>query len=270
MVILDPDIQCIVNELLGRPARWRGLARQGTTNHIYVSEGLSDTCVLRVNTSASVLGVNRGREEQVLAAIQGYAWAPVVIAITKEWLLSPLYDEASTHDPMSIVAIVAELQRLPEPEDSSSLIIDYHGLWRSYQEKIEQAPLSQQKRWLPLLHKTQALFNQLPPLDYVWTHHDLHPGNIVASHQTANLQAVLLDWEYAGIGSAWVDACGLHQHWGISAGILCKELPAFRGLSASMVKEGVDATQHWLVALEAMWQAVNGLDKADTISISRY
>ena len=237
----------------------------GTTNILYISEAFSSEnspdyqYVLRVNTTRPVLGISRAREQLVLAAISSYPWAPLVVGVSDQWLLSPFYCDVkdSEADLSAIVSVVADLQSMPIKHVNQQLYIDYEALWDSYRRVIvKEANDDKQQRWHLLLDTVKKAFDQLPVVANVWTHHDLHPGNVV----TNGKHKILLDWEYAGIGSPWVDAYGLNQYWHVPREVLHQTLAVFAVLTPDEMETGLGLTNQWLTALDTLWREVNNIE----------
>ena len=252
MLNLSSTIKTELTSLLAEEITWRECQHTGTSNHLYSgdSDRLSHELILRVNEVTHRIGVNRQRELSLLRHLQGLNGVPKLLGASEYWLLMPRYCEYETLSSQALLEIVAQLQATQSPDDHKQLWrIQYESLWQQYADICPSLPNS--KPLLSLLSQVQDGFNRLPELPRVLVHHDLHPGNVMQE----NGQLVLIDWEYAGVGCAWVDLVALHRYWGVGAAQL-QQLPLLTHVSIDDIEEGLLATQHWLLLLEELWAGV--------------
>jgi thiamine kinase len=63
---------------------------------------------------------------------------------------------------------------------------------------------------------------------------------------------VIIDWEYAGVGNPWLDACMLYSACQVSADKI-SVLPAFASLSNEAFSQGLDQAVQVGQLLEQLW-----------------
>ncbi len=192
----------------------------GLTNQSYLVNADGRRLVLRVNAQYSAaLGIDRHREQTILAAIAGQDFAPLVVyCAPHEQLLVTEYIEGehwSAHELAQSTekrtALMALLERIHQSPITAS-IFDYATHVRQYWQQLcaGQAPVPMQ---------TCQLYRELEPLldgfqtdirQTVLCHHDLSPANII---EDATGRLLVLDWEFAGCGEPLMDFTTLAQAW---------------------------------------------------------
>lgn len=252
MLNLSSTIKTELTSLLAEEVTWRAFQHTGTSNHLYSGDSsrFSYELILRVNEVTRRIGVNRQRELSILRHLQGLNGVPKLLGASESWLLMPRYTASEIPSTQALLDIVAQLQTTQSPDDQKPLWhIQYESLWQQYADICPSLPNS--KQLLSLLSQVQDSFHKLPRLPSVLVHHDLHPGNVLQE----NGRVVLIDWEYAGIGCAWVDLVALRRYWSVDT-VELQHLPLLTHLSIDDIEEGLLATQNWLLLLEELWAGV--------------
>lgn len=267
-------------ELSAVSPQWQSLAG-GSSNQLYRSEatvrGTPAAVVLRVNaTPEQVPGVDRAREAEVLAQLQGQPWAPWVLhcALSADeqtddkeghgWLLTHWHGDSLT-DPLTAaqraqlrtaVAAWQALELDAQTVPANSLHMDYTALLAGYAAQLVGLPM--ERALQQMVERASRELARLPGVPAVLTHHDLHPGNLCVHQDTL----VVLDWEYAALGNAWFDAAALVQRCGMKAEDIAV-LPAFVGLEDTALAEGLMRARWLGDALECLWYWARGLSGTD-------
>ena len=188
-----------------RIQRWAG----GACNRVFRLADAERSLALRLNQAdTDRLGVDRRRETDILNAVQGRPWAPEVVAIDNDGLLTAWVDGQP-------------------PASGEKTDLDW--LAQALTEVHAESPgvgtlnMADQIRHLmeqgPPLESTiaQALLRQCDdyrlPGSLTLCHHDWHPGNIVVT----NRGWVLLDWEFAALGDPVMDVAAACQGFELDA-----------------------------------------------------
>lgn len=161
------------------------------------------------------LGASTQREVEVLSYLSSLAQVPKVIAETPTYLLLSWMDgENINRWDNKHLAQLAQLLSQPLFCMTSSNIevkfspLDYRA---SIQKLLSILPEEQQRVYFTAL-------KQLPSIEFQYTqlvHNDLHKGNILLNSAE---QLQVIDWEYAGIGDAYVEIAQLmvNEKWSLS------------------------------------------------------
>ncbi len=256
-------------ELASVSPQWQPMAG-GSSNRLYSS--VADSLVLRVNAAPEqVPGVNRRREADVLAQLQGQPWAPWVLHCAVQpsaeddhgWLLTrwhgeSLADTLSTAQRAQLLDAVAAWQALDMDVagQETSLEMDYNALLADYGAQLAGLPMERALQQLVVRAARELAL--LPEIPQVLTHHDLHPGNLCLSEGVL----VVVDWEYAALGCAWFDAVSLIQRCGMKAEDIAA-LPAFATIDATQLADGLMRARWLCEALECLWYWARGLGGTD-------
>ncbi|NEX46336.1 phosphotransferase [Pseudotabrizicola algicola] len=111
-------------------------------------------------------------------------------------------------------------------------------------------------RWLALSARLEAV---QVPMPIVFGHHDLLPANILDDGQ----RLWLIDYEYAGFGTAMFDLAGVASNAGMTAGERQALLRAYLGHAPDAAfLRAFDAMQCASLLREALWAAVSDLHLA--------
>ncbi|WP_028469439.1 phosphotransferase [Neptunomonas japonica] len=248
-----------INIQLSEDVQWQPLLHAGTTNQLYTGVYQEQVVVLRLDTTKPVLGVCRHREEKVLSLLGTKAWAPKILQqkIPDEtqpgWLLMKRYtalDDAPIADlHAQILACVSDWQQIRNIPP-----YDYQALWDAYQQKIDDLNNSSQAQ--VLLNSVTALMlelNTTADLESCLVHHDLHKGNLLNNEG----QLVVIDWEYAGMGSPWLDAASLVAEFTIPH-LAVATLPAFKGVDSEAFECAINIALRTNRQLNRLWYELGG------------
>ena len=220
------------------------LHTSATRHRMYLLEENGERFVVRAEPNKETLpGVDPLRERRILSAVATFQWAPkLLINEPQQGMLIMHYagecsETLSSAQKTVLSKALIEMQALTKlPE------LDYAQIFKQYREALGDSGHCQ------LIDETEQRLISLPRLPRVLVHHDLHPGNICWQ----NGGPTIIDWEYAGVGVAWLDYAVLIRDLGFTA----KELMQF-----PLLKQ-FDETQliHWLAQsiqvvdqLELLW-----------------
>ncbi|ANG62996.1 hypothetical protein A8C75_11215 [Marinobacterium aestuarii] len=256
-------------ELASVSPQWQPMAG-GSSNRLYSS--VADSLVLRVNAAPEqVPGVDRRREADVLAQLQGQPWAPWVLHCAVQpsaaddhgWLLTRWHGESPVSEltraqRAQLRDAVAAWQALELDVEGQekSMAMDYDALLAGYGAQLVGLPMERALQQLVVRAARELAL--LPEIPRVLTHHDLHPGNLCLNEDTL----VVVDWEYAALGCAWFDAAALIQRCGMKAEDIAA-LPAFATIDATQLADGLMRARWLCEALECLWYWARGLAGTD-------
>jgi len=192
----------------------------GLTNTSYLLGMPDQRLVLRINTSDSVhLGIDRQREQRVLARLGGCGLAPRVQFCDPDLgILVTEYVEGRRWQPGENNR-VSQWRRLIELMSRVHAIagsvpgLDYAVQARGYCARLHQLG----RMSVSIFEAYERIAGDLDRFQRsiaapVLCHHDPSPLNIIES---VDGRLLLLDWEYAGAGAAIVDLVALARAWAI-------------------------------------------------------
>jgi thiamine kinase len=243
-----------INIQLSENVQWHPLSHTGTTNQLYTGNCQEQAVVLRIDTEQRVLGVCRQREEKVLNFIRTKSWAPLVLQqqVSDEthqgWLLMKRYmaleDMLGDSLHAQILACVSDWQQITNLPP-----FDYSALWKAYQNKIDDMGYAPQAQ--VLLNSIRTLMVDLSDIAGVESclvHHDLHFENLLSNEG----QLVVIDWEYAGLGTPWLDGAALVLEFSMSHHAVAA-LPAFKHLDSETFERGINIAKTISQQLNQLW-----------------
>lgn len=191
----------------------------GLTNELFLLKAAGLRLALRVNhEDGDLLGVDRYREQQILEQIQGKPFAPVVFhcdasrrVLVTEYIEGYQWRPDELCDPLKADSLVDLISQIHSVKQGIP-VFDYGAHLRSYWQQLLESnqpfPMSALKLYKTIEAGLPAF--QAAIKEPVLCHHDLIPANIIERDEG---QLVVLDWEYAGGGSALVDAMGVARYW---------------------------------------------------------
>lgn len=250
-------------EITGDDVVWRACPSLTNTNRLYRTELNGKAMCLRVNAGPNdAFGVSRMAEQQVLALIEGYEWAPDVMAcnVDEGWCLTVYHGEAvaalhSNYGQKSLPAAAINQQLFKALGDMARIItgprFDYEQLIERYHQRLSlltapSSPCRVQAQLDELSNLLPTFANTRPGL----VHHDLHPGNLCWMEHQQRL--VIIDWEYAGIGIPWLDYAQL-----LSAGLLTAsqvdQLVSAQAEPVATVSSNLQRAERINELLEVLW-----------------
>lgn len=131
------------------------------------------------------------------------------------------------------------LKKHTQNNEHSTLKINYQQLWNTIY--LPQALARNDQQSIDWIKAINQHFETLPLIPASLVHHDLHIGNLaldIKSSIQEQDELILLDWEYGGIGNAWLDAAALVNFFNIASEII-STLPVFRQLPNSVFQKGI-------------------------------
>jgi thiamine kinase len=243
---------------------WQSIA-QGSSNRIYKGTKAGQHFILRLNADTDfAFGVDRSREARVLELIKEQSWAPKIVEnnLNHDWCLMRYHGEApqfNESNKTALLAIVKQLQAFSAPVDPfmiSSAYFDHSKLFASYIQFFDQRTNARiiDDQPIKLCELLIKHLQCLPETSQVLMHQDLHPGNICleVDDQGGEGQLKLIDWEYSGWGTPWLDVAALNSYFGISA-IQLSKLPSFAHLSKSNFKQGLEKALLFNSGIACVW-----------------
>lgn len=172
-------------------------ALTGTGNETYlVTDDQGSQYVLRLDGATEHLGVDRGKESEVLELIDGLGLAPTCLLQDDGFKVFEYLDARGTLQPAAVAAQLSRLHQLPLSQ------------WRTNQPYWQ--PTDTIEHYLKLLPEAKPIFTDtlkdLKRLDWRTQHYglchiDLNPTNIIATDDGVRF----IDWEYARLGPVVYD-----------------------------------------------------------------
>lgn len=248
---------------LGRAAGPAAPLSGGITNRNFrVRFGARD-CVLRLTGSRTeLLGIDRESERRATAGAATLGIGPALVAAGEGYLVTEYLDAAPVDsarlraDPGSVARGLRAFHdcglRLPTRFWVPDLLADYAAI------VIEQGG------WLPDRYgAARALADRigaaLPLVDPVPCHDDLLGGNLLARREAPTV-AILVDWEYAGMGHRMFDLGNLAVNNDFDAAAEERLLEAYFGESPTPRRRAALALMRILSdAREAAWGVLQGV-----------
>lgn len=207
---------------LGEPPTIIRRLSGGLTNELYLLKGAGLRLVMRVNTNQVLAGIDRFREQKILENIQGRPFAPVVFycnparqILVTQYIEGYHWRAGDMSEPEKLERLVSLIQHIQEHGKGIPLF-DYQGCLQDYWQQL----LESNKPFPMAAHRLyKGIEERLPAFQQnmeegagvaVLCHHDLTPTNVI---ETDAGQLIVLDWEYAGAGSALIEALWLTRFW---------------------------------------------------------
>jgi len=191
------------------------LDTSATRHRMYLLEENGERFVVRAEPNKETLpGVDPLRERQILSAVATFQWGPRLLINEPQQGMLIMHHAGECSETLSSAQKTVLSKALIEMQTLTKLPeLDYEQLFVQYRKELGDSGHCQ------LVDETEQLLRALPYLPRVLVHHDLHPGNICWQ----NGDATIIDWEYAGVGIAWLDYAVLIRDLGFTA----KELMQF-------------------------------------------
>ncbi|GGX39431.1 phosphotransferase [Saccharospirillum salsuginis] len=188
-----------------RIQRWAG----GACNRVFRLTDAERTLALRLNRAdTDRLGVVRRRETDILKTVQGRPWAPEVVAIDDDGLLTAWVEGQSpaSGDKTDLDWLVQALTEVHAETPDVGVL----NMAEQIRHLMEQGP-PLESAIAQALHRHCDAYRL--PASLTLCHHDWHPGNIV----TTRRGWVLLDWEFAALGDPVMDVAAACQGFELDA-----------------------------------------------------
>lgn len=257
--LLGLKVRLILNDCRLAAIDWQPIAL-GSSNTLYRGDAVGQSLILRLNADTHfAFGVDRVRESNVLALIKQQLWAPTIIEnnLENNWCL--MADHGSnivlnSQTQLDILQWIGQLQifsQSVELSDQAALYFDHRALFRRYIAVFNQSQNNQ--RALHLCDLLIAALQTLPVAGEVLMHQDLHLGNVCCDRvQGTATQIKLIDWEYSGWGTPWLDAAALNSHFCISAAQI-QQLPSFLYMPQRSFNTGLHKALQFNSGLACVW-----------------
>lgn len=248
---------------------WRGSPRAeplpgGLSNEIWKVEDDAGAHVVRIGPDYSFHHVDRARELMTNRAAHAAGFAPAV-----EWagegVMVTAFVGARTWDAASMRAEPGRLGRLlrdfhdrmpREVSGAPYLFWPFHVV-RDYARTLRSGGSPRLADLPRLLGLNDALERTQPPMRLVFGHNDLLPANLLDDGR----RLWLIDYEYAGFGTAMFDLAGAASNAGMEDAD--EFLAAYLGHAPDAdFRRAFDAMQCASLLREAMWAMVSALHLA--------
>lgn len=219
------------------------LDTSATRHRMYLLEEKGERFVVRAEPDKETLpGVDPFRERNILDAIAHFQWSPKLIINEPQQGVLIMRHAGECSELLSSDQKTVLLKTITEIQSLNELpMLDYAALFQQYRGELRDSGHQQ------LVDETEQQLLSLPNLPSVLVHHDLHPGNICWQ----NGDATIIDWEYAGVGIAWLDYAVLIRDLGFTASELM-QLPLLSAFDEQ-------ALTHWLA------QSIQVVDQLDML-----
>ena len=215
-----------------------------TRHRMYLLEEKGQQYIVRAEPALEALpGVDSLRERVILDAISSFDWAPnLMINEPQQGVLimhhaGKCLEELSSIQRSNLTQALIEMQSVKDlPE------LDYAKLFQQYRDEMRDSG------HLQLIDETEQQLNSLPELPKVLVHHDLHPGNVCWQNESPTI----IDWEYAGVGIAWLDYAVLVRDLGFTALDLV-QFPLLRHFSEQELTHELARSIQVVDQIEMLW-----------------
>ncbi len=248
---------------------WQGtptgiLVPGGLSNEIWKVQDAGRTVIVRLGRDYPFHHVDRAREAMTARAAHRAGFGPEVLhtepgVMVTQFLTARTWAEADLRaDPERVARLLADFHTTMPSEISGAaflfwpfhVIRDYAGTLRGTRH---EAPLP---GWLVLSARMEAA---QVPLPLVFGHHDLLPANFLDDGQ----RLWLIDYEYAGFGTALFDLAGVATNSGMDAAATDALVAAYFGRTPDPeLIRAFDAMQVTSLLRETLWALVSDLHLA--------
>lgn len=263
MPALDLEIVAELEAALGPAAGPPEPLDGGITNRNFRIRFGERDCVLRLpGASTGLLGIDREAERLAAAQAARVNIAPAVLAAGEGYLVT----EFVVGEPID----PHQLRRAPESAACALRAFHDSGLalptrfWvpellADYERIVHQRGGSLPASYAPTRELATRIAEVLPLTDPVPCHNDLLGANLLA-RRTDPDTAILVDWEYAGLGHRMFDLGNLAVNNEFDAGAEDRLLEAYYGEPLSAARRAALALMRIMSdAREAAWGVVQGV-----------
>lgn len=202
------------------------------------------------SVSTQSFSINRSNEFEVLNILEGFALSPSVQALLPQGLLVEWVDGLTLMGQHSeqlstlVVKCLVSLHQYPLPQTHSLPIFDYQSCIQNYWQSLpSQQQTARYQQWFEAFYQQyDELRNRTESiLAPCLCHFDLGSYNII---QKANLDLVMIDWEYAAISSPVVD---------LATTILAEQLNVKESVECYLELRGLDIDKAQFIAIVEEW-----------------
>jgi len=245
---------------------WRGTVAAtpmagGLSNEIWHVTDAAGAHVVRFGADYPFHHVDRAREAMTAHAAHAAGFAPAV-HYTAPGVMVTAFVTSRTWDAGDVCANPARLAALlrrfhtdmpARVQGAAFLFWPFHVI-RDYLRQVQaHQPPAFIARWLAV---NAALESTQPPLPLVFGHHDLLPANLLDD----GARLWLIDYEYAGFGTAMFDLAGAASNAGTSPDQATALLTAYLGHPPDAAfRRAFDAMQVASLLRETLWAHVSAL-----------
>lgn len=164
----------------------------------------------------------------------------------------------SNQQQAQLVKAISDLQNILlkttiQDDEYSKLKINYQQTWDT--AYLPQALARNDQQSICWIKEINQHLETLPLIPESLVHHDLHIGNLALNTKNDTQERdelILLDWEYGGIGNAWLDAAALVNFFNISSEVI-STLPVFQQLSNRTFQEGLQQAIELRELINRLW-----------------
>lgn len=242
-----------------RDASWREIAG-GLTNRSWLVTAGDRRYVLRLDAGpAKALGLDRHTELAVHRNAAAAGLAPPIVhadpdagVLVYEYLPGAVWDSAALADPAGMEALGA-LLRAVHALPRSGVSFDAPAIAHRYRAALDAGSA----RRVDADACVRAVERAPRRTDYACCHNDIVASNIVGAESLK-----LLDWEYACDNDPFYDLAALVGYHRLDRATTDALLAAWTGRPAGESRDRLDARLAEYAALERLWFAVMGIEKA--------
>jgi thiamine kinase-like enzyme len=227
----------------------------GISNVSFTATDTTGTYVVRVTRDYPFHHVFRDREVMSARAAHALGFAPEVVHAEPGLMVSRFIEGKvfAAEDVRANVGRIAPMLGRFHREMRGALAGPGFIFWvfhvnRDYVQQLGGGP--ELARWLAI---NAELESAQPPLPVVAGHHDLLPANLIDDGS----RLWLIDYEYAGFGTAMFDLANLSSNSGFSATQSQELLAAYFGETGDEIIRGHAAMEAASLLREALWALVS-------------
>lgn len=248
---------------------WRGRPRGspmsgGLSNEIWKVEDDADVHVVRFGRDYPVHHVDRAREAMTARAAHAAGFAPEVeftapgVMVTRFVGARPWTGADVRADPARLARLLAAFHRaMPDRVSGPAFLFWPFHVIRDYARTLAGTPHAD---FLPACRGLAAELEAVQvPLRIVFGHHDLLPANILDD----GARLWLIDFEYAGFGTALFDLAGAATNADMDGRAAAELIAAYLGATPEPpLARAFDAMQVASLLRETLWALVSDLHLA--------
>jgi len=220
------------------------LNTSATRHKMYLLEEKGRRYIVRAEPAKETLpGVDPLRERVILNVISSFDWAPKLLINEPQQgvlIMNHAGDCKESQSPVQkaiLIKVLIEMQCLTDLPQ-----LDYATLFQQYRDEMSDSGHRQ------LIDETEQQLNSLADLPKVLVHHDLHPGNVCWQNDLPTI----IDWEYAGVGIAWLDYAVLVRDLGFTAMELM-QFPLLRHFNEQELTHELAQSIQVIDQIEMLW-----------------
>jgi thiamine kinase len=232
----------------------------GLTNESWLASGAGEQVVVRISTAdEAALQIDRRSEGIVLAEVQRAGLGPDVLAwnpgerlLVTRFIPGKVWTREDAREPDNLrrlALLLRQLHSLPVRDDIA--VIDLAAIldryWTTLAEREQPDPVSRLSR-ADMKRAASTLAATGPPC---LCHNDAHHLNVIDAGALR-----LIDWEYAGRGSAWFDLASVACNHDFDDVRRRQLLRHYLGKDSETAASRLDLACHLFEAIRELWLAV--------------